>query len=108
MKNGKLFQVQWNLKKVIQTFNYKNMKKIVIILIAVVALSSCKDATIAQFNALNKKHIITQYGCDGKVINKWISTGSVSNEEHSDGWYFEDEATGKLVEVTGQIVIEVQ
>lgn len=73
-----------------------------------VSFVSCKDAQRAQFSALSKPHFITQYGCDGKVINKWKSTGSVSNEEHSDGWYFEDAATGKLVEVTGTILIEVE
>lgn len=69
---------------------------------------SCKDATQAQFAALNKPHIIKQYGCDGKSINEWESTGSVSNEEHSDGWYFCDVKTMKLVEVTGTIAITVK
>jgi len=31
----------------------------------------------------------------------WVVTG-----EQSDGWYFKDDATGKLIEVTGTIVIE--
>ena len=48
------------------------------------------------------------YGCDGKIIKQWESTGSVSNSEKSDGWYFEDAATGKLVEVTGTLSIEVK
>ena len=84
------------------------MKKIILFLLAIVALSSCKDAITAQFGALGKPHIITMYGCDGQVIRRWESTGSVSNEKDSDGWYFEDAATGKLVEVTGPIVIEVK
>jgi hypothetical protein len=84
------------------------MKKLFVLLTVIVALSSCKDATRSQFNALGKHHIITMYGCDGKIIKQWESTGSVSNEEHSDGWYFEDAATGKLIEVTGPIVIEVK
>jgi hypothetical protein len=72
-----------------------------------VLVVGCKDATRAQFNALGKRHRITLYGCDGKVIKEWISTGNVSNQEHSDGWYFEDEATHLLVEVAGPLVIEV-
>ena len=72
------------------------------------SIASCKDATTAQFKSLGKPHIITMYGCDGRIIRQWESTGSVSNEEHSDGWYFEDAATHKLIEVTGQIVIEVK
>ncbi len=84
------------------------MKKTLLIIAVALSLNACKDATQAQFNALGKAHVITQYGCDGKVINRWESTGSVSNEQHSDGWYFEDRATGKLIEVTGQILIEVK
>ena len=81
---------------------------VMLFLIATIGIFSCKDATKAQFNALSKPHIIKQYGCDGKVINQWESTGGVSNEQHSDGWYFEDAATRKLVEITGTITIEVK
>ena len=84
------------------------MKKLIIFVMVIVALSSCKDATTAQFNAMGKQHIVTLYGANGTPIKQWTSTGSVSNEENSDGWYFEDEATGKLVEITGTIVIEVK
>ena len=86
------------------------MNKYIIILISIIGmmLSGCKDATIAQFNALSKPHIITLYGCNGDTIQQWHSTGSVSNEEHSDGWYFEDRETGKLIETTGNIVIEIE
>ncbi len=67
--------------------------------------AGCKDATMAQFNSLGSKHKITMYS-GGKVVGTWESTGNVSNEEHSDGWYFEDAQTHKLVELTGQLVIE--
>lgn len=84
------------------------MKKLIILFFCFAFLYSCKDATQAQYNALGKPHIIKQYGCDGKIINQWESTGSISNEEHSDGWYFEDVATGKLIEITGTVVITVK
>ena len=83
-------------------------KIISILTIGLISIYSCKDATSAQYSALGKEHIITQYGCDGKIINRWTSTGSVSNEEKSDGWYFEDSATHKLIEVTGTILIQVK
>lgn len=76
-------------------------------IIATLGITSCKDATKAQYQALGKRHKITLYGATGTVINSWISTGNVSNSAHSDGWYFEDEKTGKLVEITGTLVIEV-
>ena len=84
------------------------MKKTLLIVLTIVSLASCKDAETAQFKSLGKPHIITMYGCDGRIIRQWESTGSVSNEDKSDGWYFEDAATHKLVEVTGPIVIEVK
>ena len=87
------------------------MKKLFLALMLVASatmMTSCKDATVAQFQALSKPHLIKQYGCDGKIINQWRSTGSVSNEQYSDGWYFEDAATGKLTEVTGSIVVTVE
>ncbi len=84
------------------------MKKFIILSIAIIGLSSCKDSTRAQFSAMNKPHIVTLYGATGTVISRWESTGSISNEDNSDGWYFEDAATGKLVEITGTIVITVK
>lgn len=83
------------------------MKKLLFITLLIASITGCKDATMAQFNALSKPHIVTLYGCNGDTIKQWHSTGSVSNSEHSDGWYFEDKATGKLIEVTGTLVIEV-
>ena len=86
----------------------KMKKLLVALVVTVVALSSCKDATTAQYKALGCKHIVTLYGASGTPIKQWTSTGSVSNEGHSDGWYFEDEVTGKLVEVAGTLTIEVK
>jgi uncharacterized lipoprotein YehR (DUF1307 family) len=69
-------------------------------------LMGCTTSERAQIESLGSRHRITLYGYDGKVIRQWVSTGRVANETQSDGWYFRDEATGKLVEVTGTIVIE--
>ena len=83
------------------------MKKVSIAIMLLVALTGCKDATQAQFNALNKPHIVKQFS-GGQLIGQWESTGSVSNETQSDGWYFEDAATRKLVEVSGTLQIYVK
>lgn len=69
------------------------------------AVVGCKDATRAQWNSLGTRHRITVYS-GGKAVATFISTGNVSNQDRSDGYYFEDEATHKLVEVSGTIVIE--
>ena len=70
------------------------------------SMVGCKDADVQQLNALGSRHKITLYGASGTVIQTWESTGNVSNESNSDGWYFKDEKTGKLVEVTGTLIIE--
>lgn len=80
-------------------------------LLAIVALTSllllagCKDATRAQWSGLGSNHKITVYS-GGVAVATFHSTGSVSNQEYSDGYFFEDAATGKLVEVSGTVVIE--
>ena len=85
------------------------MKRI-ISLIAIATLmffaTSCRDATSAQIRSLGSKHIITMYGTNGIIIKQWESTGNVRNQQGSDGYYFEDSQTYKLVEVSGNITIE--
>ena len=49
--------------------------------------------------------MIEMLNCDGNVSRSWISTGKVSSEEHSDGYYFMEKGTGKLIEVTGHLII---
>jgi hypothetical protein len=83
------------------------MKKLIILCLVCAALCGCKDAMRAQWRAIGKRRNVTLYASNGVVIKHWISTGSLFNETQSDGWYFEDEATHLLVEVTGTIVIEV-
>lgn len=41
----------------------------------------------------------------GKLVRSWESSGKVSSEDNSDGYYFKDFDTGKLVEISGDIVI---
>ena len=84
------------------------MKNILISgLLGLILLCGCKDATYAQYHALGKRHHVTLYAASGSIIKEWTSTGNISNEAQSDGWYFEDEKTHLLVEITGTIVIEV-
>ena len=64
----------------------------------------CKDADRAQFRALGSEHRIIVYS-GGIAVATYESTGNVSNESSSDGWYFKDKASGKLIEVAGTLVI---
>jgi hypothetical protein len=67
--------------------------------------TGCKDSTRAQWESLGTKHKIYVYS-GGVCVKTYESTGNVSNEAHSDGYYFEDSTTHKLIEVSGTVVIE--
>lgn len=86
------------------------MKKLIFIvitsIISLLCLTACKDSTRAQFSSLGKRHKVTLYS-GGKMVGEWVSTGNVSNQERSDGYYFEDEKSRRLVEISGTVVIEV-
>lgn len=71
-----------------------------------VAASACTDADRAQISAYGNKFHVTLYGASGIVVKEWDSNGKVSTEDRSDGWYFMDAATGKLVRVSGTVVVE--
>ena len=85
------------------------MKKTTLVLatFASILFTSC-NSTIAKFGAINQPHIIALYGNNGVLIQQWESVGRVSNSESSDGWYFMDAKTGKLVEVSGTIIITIK
>jgi hypothetical protein len=84
------------------------MKPLAVLLatLALMSLTACKDSELAQLGSLGSRHKITLYSANGAVIGQWESTGNVSNESQSDGWYFKDEKSGKLIEIAGTMVIE--
>ena len=74
-------------------------------LIALVLLSACTNADISQAIAVGGSQHVTLYAANGAVIGEWNSDGVVRTESGSDGWYFEDKATHKLVRISGTVVI---
>lgn len=79
---------------------------IVLFFVVVIGLTGgFKDANIAQLKSMGSKHQITVYS-GGVPVKVFHSTGNVSNQDKSDGYYFEDAETHKLVEVAGTVVIE--
>lgn len=85
------------------------MKKMICSVLLFVAISSvgCTDATIANFKALGDEHTVTMYN-GGKLVREWTSTGKVTSIQDGDGWQFMDKATGKLIRVGGDVIIEVK
>ena len=56
-----------------------------------------------QTSFSNRK--VTLYS-GGQAVRTFTSRGAVLSEENSDGYYFTDNETGKLIELEGDIVIE--
>lgn len=67
-------------------------------------LCGCTDATMSKMGGYGDTFTVKVLGPD--TIVTYHSTGKVISEEHSDGYYFTDKATGKLVEVSGTVIIE--
>lgn len=70
----------------------------------IVSLASCTDATRAKMGGYGDEHKVQLYN-GGKLVREWTASGKVLSEETSDGYYFNDKETGKLVEVSGDVVI---
>jgi len=83
--------------------------KTIKLLLAVVAISylvvSCTDAQRSKIGGLGDEFTIELLNCDGTIARSYESTGKVSSEQESDGYFFKDKASGKLIEVTGTIII---
>lgn len=68
--------------------------------------AGCTDAGRSKLLGYGSQFEVTLYACDGSVIKQWTSSGKVKSEETSDGYYFMDEDSGRLIEVTGTLIIE--
>lgn len=79
---------------------------LMVLLSALGLMSGCSEAEVGKYAALGSEHHITLYS-GGIVVRTWVSTGKVETERNSDGYYFIDKATRKLVRVTGDLVVEV-
>jgi hypothetical protein len=76
-------------------------------MLAAMALTQgCTDADRAQLGGFGNSFAVTLYSANGGVIKQWTSDGKVATEAQSDGWYFKDAASGKLVRVSGTVVVE--
>lgn len=73
--------------------------------VAVCTVIGCTSAQQSQWGALGSNQRVTLYS-GGQVVRVWTSNGKVMSETDSDGYYFTDGATGKLVRVTGDVVVE--
>lgn len=79
-------------------------KSLFIIALVAIIISSCTDAGRAKLTNFGNEFKVEMYS-GGLLVKTWISSGKVRSENNSDGYYFVDKSTGKLVEVSGDVVI---
>ena len=78
------------------------MKRAIVFVAALAA--SCTDAEYSQLSALGEPANLTCYSGTA-VIYKGRSTGKLSSEGHSDGWFFTEQGTNHLIRVSGACVV---
>jgi hypothetical protein len=76
-----------------------------VVIAIILSTTGCTSADRAKLGSIGSHHKITLYS-GGIAVRTWHSCGYINNEEHSDGYYFEDDLTHKLIRVSGSIVIE--
>ena len=81
------------------------MKNLLLVTSLILFFYACTDAKKAKIGGFGSKFQIEMLNCDGSVARTWISSGKVSSEQNSDGYYFMEEGTDKLIEVTGRLII---
>ena len=68
------------------------------------SMVSCTDAEKSKLGGYGDTFTVKVLGPD--TVITYHSTGKVISEKESDGYYFTNRETGKLVEVSGNIIIE--
>jgi hypothetical protein len=81
------------------------MKLIICVLLSMMFLSACSDATIANLTTYGSQGHVRCYS-GGQLIYDGISTGKIKSESNSDGWQFVDSKTGMFVRVSGDCIVE--
>lgn len=83
------------------------MKKALLLIgiLSMLFIFSCTDAKRSKLGGYGSNFKIELIGYDGTVVREWISSGKVSSENNSDGYYFKDAKSGLLIEVCGTLVI---
>lgn len=80
------------------------MTKYIITSIIALFICSCTDASRARLTGYGDEYKVEMYS-GGQMVRSWTSSGKVHSEEGSDGYFFNDKASGKLIEVAGDVVI---
>lgn len=79
------------------------MKFLSVILVCLLAVS-CTDGFKGKISSYGDSRSIECYS-GGKLIYSGTSTGKIESEQNSDGYFFVEKGTEKLLEVSGNCVI---
>ncbi|UOR05987.1 hypothetical protein MUN82_02525 [Hymenobacter aerilatus] len=71
-------------------------------LLLIVALAACTDASQARFDSYGSKFKVEVLS-GGQVVRTYTSTGKLGRA--GEGYYFNDAATGKYVQVNADVII---
>jgi hypothetical protein len=82
----------------------KFLTTVVLAVTCVAEISGCTDAKMAQFTSLGRPGHIKCYS-GAQAIYEGDSTGKISTEQGSDGWFFQEKGTNDLIRVSGACVI---
>ena len=74
------------------------------LVVLALGISSCTDAQWSQVTSLGSQGKITCYS-GGHVIYDGVSSGKISTEHSSDGWFFREASTGHLIRISGDCVV---
>lgn len=80
-----------------------DMKKLVLIFACAISFG-CTDAGFEKLTNYGNSARVTCWSGD-VIIYDGESTGKVSSEQNSDGYFFKDKSDGNLKEVSGNCVI---
>ncbi len=69
-----------------------------------VSFASCTDGRMAKLRSYGSSRTIECYS-GSKLIYSGASTGKISSEAQSDGYFFQEKGSGKLMEVSGNCII---
>lgn len=75
--------------------------------IALACTAGCTNTEMSQLSAYGSNFNVKLWS-GGQCVREWQSNGKVLTEGHSDGWFFTDAKTGKLVRVSGCVTVEQQ
>jgi hypothetical protein len=83
---------------------FTKIAAIVFVLLILASMNGCTDGRFAKVKALGTAgHIKCMSG--NVVLYEGDSTGVISTEHQSDGWYFQEKGSNDLIRVSGACLI---